>query len=272
MGNEKKVRLAFFFTLLGIASAAIIYNDIIYIQNKPLLVTIEVLRILLAIPIVMAILVYFSEKRLQRFEFYAKLSLISVYAFDIIIALTRPRDSAGGFFFSIGLLLLGYFLPLENKKFRNKVALTYSVILAILILVVKTSHLPTELVILAMLACINAIGIALPSMKVPPLKTAEVILEHEAEPAGEAESAAEAEARSEKANFDYLSQLKAKIEDLPLTDREKEVTYHILQGKSRSEIAATLYLSEETIKKHTANIYTKLDISSHSELFKAVLG
>ncbi len=52
-----------------------------------------------------------------------------------------------------------------------------------------------------------------------------------------------------------------------LTNREKQVLNLLLQGKKRSEIASELFVSEETIKKQITSIYSKLGVSSRSELF-----
>ncbi len=52
-----------------------------------------------------------------------------------------------------------------------------------------------------------------------------------------------------------------------LTEREKQVFELLLEGKKRAEIAAVLFVSEETVKKQITSIYKKLDVSSRSELF-----
>ena len=52
-----------------------------------------------------------------------------------------------------------------------------------------------------------------------------------------------------------------------LSPREKEVLELLLQGKQRNEIATILYISENTVKKNISGIYTKLNVSSRSELF-----
>lgn len=53
-----------------------------------------------------------------------------------------------------------------------------------------------------------------------------------------------------------------------LTAREREVPEFLLQDKKRREIAEALYVSENTVKKHTTNIYMKLDVSSRRELLE----
>ena len=52
-----------------------------------------------------------------------------------------------------------------------------------------------------------------------------------------------------------------------LSPREKEVLALLLEGKQRNEIAATLYISENTVKKQITSIYSKLGVTSRSELF-----
>ena len=59
-------------------------------------------------------------------------------------------------------------------------------------------------------------------------------------------------------------------EDIPqlalLTAREKDVLRLMMENKKRKEIAEALFVTENTIKKHTAHIYEKLEVSSRSEL------
>ncbi len=52
-----------------------------------------------------------------------------------------------------------------------------------------------------------------------------------------------------------------------LSPREKEVLELLLQGKQRNEIATILYISENTVKKNISGIYTKMNVTSRSELF-----
>lgn len=57
-----------------------------------------------------------------------------------------------------------------------------------------------------------------------------------------------------------------------LTKREKEIMTYLLEGMTNRMIAAELHLSENTIKTHIKNIYTKLDIRSRSDLIRKSFG
>lgn len=52
-----------------------------------------------------------------------------------------------------------------------------------------------------------------------------------------------------------------------LSAREREVLELLLEGKQRNEIAAKLYISENTVKKNISSIYSKLGVASRNELF-----
>ncbi|MET0297810.1 MAG: response regulator transcription factor [Microbacterium sp.] len=45
-----------------------------------------------------------------------------------------------------------------------------------------------------------------------------------------------------------------------LTDREREILVLIGHGRSNSEIAAELFIAEQTVKSHVSRIFTKLDL------------
>jgi DNA-binding NarL/FixJ family response regulator len=50
-----------------------------------------------------------------------------------------------------------------------------------------------------------------------------------------------------------------------LTQRETEVLTQLCKGKSYKMIADTLFISEETVRRHIKNIYKKLQVGSKSE-------
>lgn len=52
-----------------------------------------------------------------------------------------------------------------------------------------------------------------------------------------------------------------------LTGRECDVLRAILRNEKRKDIAAGMCVTEHTVKKHTGNIFSKLNVSNRSELF-----
>ena len=50
----------------------------------------------------------------------------------------------------------------------------------------------------------------------------------------------------------------------PVSEREFELLQLIYNGKSNKQIAADLFISLNTVKKHINNLYLKLDATSHS--------
>jgi DNA-binding CsgD family transcriptional regulator/MFS family permease len=57
----------------------------------------------------------------------------------------------------------------------------------------------------------------------------------------------------------------------PLTVREQEVLQLILSGKSNREIGRDLFISENTVKTHARNIFSKYDVVSRAELISTLL-
>lgn len=64
--------------------------------------------------------------------------------------------------------------------------------------------------------------------------------------------------------------IKEKIEKLDLSKREKEVLELITKGYKNTEIAQTLFVSNNTIKTHIKNIYSKLDVENRIQAIKMV--
>ncbi len=51
-----------------------------------------------------------------------------------------------------------------------------------------------------------------------------------------------------------------------ISKRELEVLHKLLEGKSRKQIAEELFITEATIRKHSTNIYSKLEVHNRTEL------
>jgi len=51
----------------------------------------------------------------------------------------------------------------------------------------------------------------------------------------------------------------------PLTPREKDVLAELTKGKSNREIAASLYVTEKTVKTHISNIFAKLEVQDRTQ-------
>ena len=54
--------------------------------------------------------------------------------------------------------------------------------------------------------------------------------------------------------------------DALVTEREKEVLLHIINGHDSKRIAAMLDISAQTIRKHVAHIYQKLHVNSKAQI------
>lgn len=51
-----------------------------------------------------------------------------------------------------------------------------------------------------------------------------------------------------------------------LSKREREVLKLVLEGKSNKQIALALHITENTVEFHLKNIYSKVQVSSRTEL------
>ncbi|MFQ5874114.1 MAG: response regulator [Dehalococcoidia bacterium] len=54
--------------------------------------------------------------------------------------------------------------------------------------------------------------------------------------------------------------------DVDLTDREREVLIQVAQGATNKEIAASLYISENTVNYHMKNILSKLHLKNRAQV------
>ncbi len=56
-----------------------------------------------------------------------------------------------------------------------------------------------------------------------------------------------------------------KLEQLNISKREYEVLQLISKGMSNQQIAETLFVSENTVKKHISSLFLKLDVERRTE-------
>jgi DNA-binding NarL/FixJ family response regulator len=65
--------------------------------------------------------------------------------------------------------------------------------------------------------------------------------------------------------------LRNPAEDDGVSSRELEVLLMVARGMSNQQIAVSLHLSEATVKRHLANIYPKMGVSSRGEAVRMAL-
>ena len=56
------------------------------------------------------------------------------------------------------------------------------------------------------------------------------------------------------------------VVSMDLTEREREILVLVALGKPRKAIAAELFISEDTVKTHTRNLYKKLGVHSKKDV------
>ena len=57
----------------------------------------------------------------------------------------------------------------------------------------------------------------------------------------------------------------AKVAELGITPRELEILEHIASGMSTREIAAALFVSENTVKTHASRLFDKLNVNRRTQ-------
>lgn len=75
------------------------------------------------------------------------------------------------------------------------------------------------------------------------------------------------EARAElyrRMSGDLAAEADASDDDAALTLREREIVYLVGQGKTNGEIAAELWITPGTVKKHLEHVYEKLGVSGRA--------
>ena len=71
--------------------------------------------------------------------------------------------------------------------------------------------------------------------------------------------------RTEEIIADGTSAIRTSPTDLGISPRESEVLHLIAAGHSNQEIADTLFLSLNTIKKHTSTLFRKLEAERRTQ-------
>jgi DNA-binding NarL/FixJ family response regulator len=67
---------------------------------------------------------------------------------------------------------------------------------------------------------------------------------------------------------DVREKLPLSNEDIPLTNREKEILLYIADGLNNAQIAEKLFISARTVDTHRTNIMQKLDIHDAANLVR----
>lgn len=62
--------------------------------------------------------------------------------------------------------------------------------------------------------------------------------------------------------------MREQIASFDLSEREKQVLEYIMEGTTNEEIAKKLFISKNTVKYHTKNIYSKLDVKNRIQVIK----
>lgn len=61
----------------------------------------------------------------------------------------------------------------------------------------------------------------------------------------------------------------ATVSELGITRRELEILEHIASGKSTREIAAALFVSENTVKTHASRLFDKMSVNRRTQAVEA---
>lgn len=66
--------------------------------------------------------------------------------------------------------------------------------------------------------------------------------------------------------------LEERVEEIPLTARERDVLSWVARGKTNAEIAQLLWLAPSTVRKHLENVYAKLGVSTRTAAVARFVG
>jgi DNA-binding NarL/FixJ family response regulator len=62
-----------------------------------------------------------------------------------------------------------------------------------------------------------------------------------------------------------MQEMRSPRNELPLTDRERQVLREVAIGRTNKEIARSLYVAETTVKSHVRAILDKLGVQSRTQ-------
>jgi len=130
----------------------------------------------------------------------------------------------------------------------------------------SVSYIVSELLLLVLYSMMRDYGL-LPENESTPVPAAPVTEEPVPESSAATDADADTEAQTVLNDEGILRLSEAWTQEYALTHRETQVLIALLQNKRRKEIASDLDVTEHTIKKHTGNIFSKLGVSSRTELF-----
>jgi len=77
---------------------------------------------------------------------------------------------------------------------------------------------------------------------------------------------------SDKSQEKRIEAVKSVVQINQLTERESEIVGLLLRGRTYKMIASELFVSENTVKTHIKNIYSKLNIQSKAQLINLISG
>lgn len=72
------------------------------------------------------------------------------------------------------------------------------------------------------------------------------------------------DARIARRVLEMFTRLAAPRADYGLSDREREILHHLVEGRTKKQIAEALFLSPHTIDGHIRNIYAKLQVHTRT--------
>lgn len=136
----------------------------------------------------------------------------------------------------------------------------------------SASYIVSEVLLLMLYGMMQDYGILSDGEKEPVPVFASIASVAE-DPLPEPAAAVEASADAEEETYSVLDNERILIlaekwkQEYALTNREAQVLIALLQNKRRKEIAVDMDVTEHTVKKHTGNIFSKLEVTSRAELF-----